>query len=69
MDQVEQFRKNFISLYHGHGRKIERPNQSTINGVADTADAILKPSKLLGISLTPAHYLSSDLAYHPRTLP
>ena len=41
-DQVEAFKKNFISLYRGHGGRVENPNPPVIGGVADTAEAIHK---------------------------
>ena len=42
MDQVVQFKKNFMNLYRGRGGKIKTPNPTIIDGVPDIADAIQK---------------------------
>ena len=47
-DQVEQFKKNFMNLYRGHGGKIDNPNPPVISGVPDTADAIQKTFQAAG---------------------
>ena len=47
-DQVEQFKKNFMNLYRGHGGKIDNPNPPIISGVPDTAEAIQKTFQAAG---------------------
>lgn len=39
-DQVEAFKKNFITLYRGHGGQVENTNPPIIGGVPDDAKAI-----------------------------
>ena len=39
-DQVEAFKKNFISLYRGHGGQIENVSPPIVGGILDDAKAI-----------------------------
>jgi len=39
-EQVETFKKNFISLYRGHGGKVDNPDPPIVGGYADDAEAI-----------------------------
>ncbi|KAK4692655.1 eukaryotic translation initiation factor 2C, partial [Lecanoromycetidae sp. Uapishka_2] len=39
-DQIEAFKKNFITLYRGHGGKVENTDPPIIGGVPDDAEAI-----------------------------
>ena len=39
-DQVEAFKKNFITLYRGHGGQVENVNPPIVGGIADDAKAI-----------------------------
>lgn len=40
VDQIEAFKKNFLTLYRGHGGQVENMNPPIIGGVPDDAKAI-----------------------------
>jgi eukaryotic translation initiation factor 2C len=38
--EVETFKKNFLSLYKGHGGRVENPNPPVVSGIPDIANAL-----------------------------